>query len=153
MGIALAAHDALLRAAVNEAGGTVVKTTGDGMLAAFDRAEAALTAAIAGQHALDHHDWPETGRLRVRMASRQSARVVRVRRACTGDGIRAARLFGAAEILREVADASMAPAEREEYDVAIGRLGGMTSDEARRSAWAEGRGMTSDEAVAFALSR
>ena len=77
MGIALAAHDALLRAAVNEAGGTVVKTTGDGMLAAFDRAEAALTAAIAGQHALDHHDWPETGRLRVRMAIHTGSAEVR----------------------------------------------------------------------------
>ena len=37
MNVALEAHDALLRAAVEQAGGTVVKTTGDGLLAAFDR--------------------------------------------------------------------------------------------------------------------
>jgi class 3 adenylate cyclase len=47
MAVALEAHDALLRAAVEQAGGTVVKTTSDWMLAAFDRAEAALTAARA----------------------------------------------------------------------------------------------------------
>jgi class 3 adenylate cyclase len=33
MGAALAAHDALLRTVVEHADGTVVKTTGDGMLA------------------------------------------------------------------------------------------------------------------------
>ncbi len=77
MGVALAAHDALLRAAVEEAGGTVVKTTGDGMLAAFDHAESAVTAAIEGQHTLDRHDWPETGRLRVRMAIHSGSAEVR----------------------------------------------------------------------------
>ena len=77
MGAALAAHDALLRTAVEDAGGTVVKTTGDGMLAAFDQCESALTAAIEGQHALDRHDWPETGRLRVRMAIHSGTAEVR----------------------------------------------------------------------------
>ena len=45
MVLALAAHDALLRAAVEEAGGTVFKTTGDGLLAAFERPGAAVRAA------------------------------------------------------------------------------------------------------------
>ena len=77
MGAALAAHDALLRTAVEDAGGIVVKTTGDGMLAAFDQCEAALAAAIEGQHALDRHSWPETGRLRVRMAIHSGTAEVR----------------------------------------------------------------------------
>ena len=68
MAVALAAHDALLRTAVEHAGGRIVKTTGDGMLAAFDQAEAALTAAIEAQHVLDGYAWPSTGPLRVRMA-------------------------------------------------------------------------------------
>jgi class 3 adenylate cyclase len=38
MVVALASHDAMLRSAVEDAGGTVVKTTGDGLLAAFERA-------------------------------------------------------------------------------------------------------------------
>src|SRR5450432_859915 len=65
---ALAAHDALLRTAVEEAGGTVFKTTGDGLLAAFERPGAALRAAVTGQRALQDHAWPTTTPLLVRMA-------------------------------------------------------------------------------------
>ncbi|MFN2138830.1 MAG: adenylate/guanylate cyclase domain-containing protein, partial [Candidatus Promineifilaceae bacterium] len=42
---ALARHDALLRAAVEEHGGRVVKTTGDGLMAVFESAAAAQEAA------------------------------------------------------------------------------------------------------------
>jgi class 3 adenylate cyclase len=49
MAVGLETHDALLRAAVEKSGRSVVKTTGDGVLAAFDRPEAALTAAIDAQ--------------------------------------------------------------------------------------------------------
>ena len=68
MAIALEAHDAMLRAAVDQSRGSVVKTTGDGMLASFDRPETALKAAIDAQLALDAHPWPATRPLRVRMA-------------------------------------------------------------------------------------
>ena len=68
MSVALAAHDATLRAAVESAGGSVVKTTGDGMLAAFERAESALVAAVEGQRALARQSWPTTVPLAVRMA-------------------------------------------------------------------------------------
>ncbi len=68
MVVALAAHDALLRTAVEEAGGTVFKTTGDGLLAAFERPGAAVRAALAGQRALEAHPWPTTTPLLVRMA-------------------------------------------------------------------------------------
>ena len=77
MATALEAHDALLRAAVEEAGGTVVKTTGDGLLAAFDRPEAALAAAAAAQRRLDAQAWPATGALRVRMAIHSGSAEVR----------------------------------------------------------------------------
>ncbi len=68
MDVALGAHDALLRAAVEGAGGTVFKTTGDGLLATFERPEAAVEAALAGQRALGAQAWPTTEPLRVRMA-------------------------------------------------------------------------------------
>ena len=77
MAVALEAHDALLRTAVERAGGVIVKTTGDGLLAAFDRPEAALTAAIEGQRALEEQAWPATGRLRVRMAINSGSAEVR----------------------------------------------------------------------------
>ncbi len=68
MVLALAQHDDLLRAAVDEAGGAVVKTTGDGLLAVFERPGAAARAAVAGQRALADHAWPTGAPLLVRMA-------------------------------------------------------------------------------------
>jgi class 3 adenylate cyclase len=73
MGVALAAHDAILRQAVEQAGGTIVKTTGDGMLAAFDGPRAAVDASVAAQRALLDHDWPTTTPLSVRMALHSGA--------------------------------------------------------------------------------
>ena len=64
---ALARHDEILRDAVETPGGVVVKTTGDGLLAAFESAEGALLAAAAGQVALAAERWERTGPLRVRM--------------------------------------------------------------------------------------
>jgi predicted ATPase/class 3 adenylate cyclase len=64
---ALKLHDAILRAAIEAAGGQVVKTTGDGMLAAFGSAVDALTASLAAQLDLAAESWAETGPLRVRM--------------------------------------------------------------------------------------
>ncbi|HEY2916340.1 MAG TPA: adenylate/guanylate cyclase domain-containing protein [Candidatus Limnocylindrales bacterium] len=68
MGAALAIHDGILRTAVTAGRGTVVKTTGDGMLAVFDDPTAAVEAALAGQRALRDAAWGETGPLKVRMA-------------------------------------------------------------------------------------
>jgi predicted ATPase/class 3 adenylate cyclase/Tfp pilus assembly protein PilF len=58
MRIALERHDAVLRSAVEAAPGRVIKTTGDGMLAVFDDANAALSATVAAQRALrsEHPD-------------------------------------------------------------------------------------------------
>jgi predicted ATPase/class 3 adenylate cyclase len=68
MASALARHDALLRSAVEGRGGAVIKTTGDGLLAVFGDPEAAVLAALDGQHALRDTAWGEIGALRVRMA-------------------------------------------------------------------------------------
>jgi len=45
-------HDTLLRAAMAEHRGNVVKTLGDGLLATFDSASDAVGAAVAAQHAV-----------------------------------------------------------------------------------------------------
>ncbi len=73
MGQALARHDALLRDSVGSRGGSVIKTTGDGILAVFWDPVAGLDAAIAGQRALRDASWGETGPLRVRMALHSGA--------------------------------------------------------------------------------
>jgi predicted ATPase/class 3 adenylate cyclase/DNA-binding CsgD family transcriptional regulator len=68
MRVALARHDALLRAAIEEHGGHVFKTMGDAFHAAFARAPDAVAAAVAAQRRLQAEAWGEVGPLRVRMA-------------------------------------------------------------------------------------
>lgn len=65
---ALAIHDDLLKKAIEESAGVIVKRTGDGVHAAFESPVAAVTAALAAQRALVAEEWPaETGPLRVRI--------------------------------------------------------------------------------------
>ncbi|MET0628434.1 MAG: adenylate/guanylate cyclase domain-containing protein, partial [Acidimicrobiia bacterium] len=64
---ALARHDALIGDAIVGRAGHVVKTTGDGFLAAFASALDAVAAAVDAQLALGREPWAETGPLRVRM--------------------------------------------------------------------------------------
>ena len=52
----LAWHDKTLRALIEEHGGEVIKQTGDGFFAAFERPGGAVEAAVAIQTALDGHD-------------------------------------------------------------------------------------------------
>src|SRR3989454_3720671 len=53
MQVALAAHDEVLRAAIEARGGWLFKNTGDGVCAAFASARAAVDAAIDAQQALE----------------------------------------------------------------------------------------------------
>ena len=53
MRVALAAHDEVLRKAIEAHGGCLFKHTGDGVCAAFSSPKSAVDAAIAAQHALE----------------------------------------------------------------------------------------------------
>ena len=65
---ALANHDAIMRAAVENHNGRIVKKTGDGFLAVFESPVDAVLAALSGQQAMYASTWPvETGPLKVRM--------------------------------------------------------------------------------------
>src|SRR5690242_6840813 len=70
MRLALARHDVLLTAGIQERGGQVVKSRGEGdsFFAVFERPTAALAAASALQQALLLEPWPAETPLRVRMA-------------------------------------------------------------------------------------
>ncbi|MFM8769941.1 MAG: ATP-binding protein, partial [Rubrivivax sp.] len=61
-------HDRILGEAVGEAGGTLVKHTGDGMLAVFDDPVSAASAAVAIQHRVGAASWRHADGLRVRVA-------------------------------------------------------------------------------------
>ena len=67
MRAALARHDALLRQCIEAHGGFLVKTTGDGVHAAFSTANLALEAALASQFALAAETWGLPMPLPVRM--------------------------------------------------------------------------------------
>ena len=63
----LVAHQRLLREAFAKAGGREIDTQGDSFFAAFARARDAVAAAIAAQHALAAHSWPNHSVVTVRM--------------------------------------------------------------------------------------
>lgn len=67
MGAALERHDAILRHAVEDSEGRVVKTMGDGLMAVFPSASAGLKVCLEAQLRLQDEPWGETGPLRVRM--------------------------------------------------------------------------------------
>src|SRR5262245_19547443 len=68
MRVALARHDALVRAAIVGHHGHVVKPMGDAFHAPFAGASDALAAALDAQRRLQSEPWGEVGPIRVRMA-------------------------------------------------------------------------------------
>jgi hypothetical protein len=67
MRVAVARHDAIVRAAIERRGGYVFSTAGDSFAAAFARATDGLGAAVDAQAALATEGWPEGAAVRVRM--------------------------------------------------------------------------------------
>ena len=64
---------------------------------------------------------------------------------------KAARLLGAAEALRQKINMDMTPPEREEYEKEIADLKANIDEKEFASLWVEGRSMTMEQAIAFAL--
>jgi predicted ATPase/DNA-binding CsgD family transcriptional regulator len=60
----------------------------------------------------------------------------------------AARLWGSAEVLREVMGTPIHPVYRANYEQAIAQARAMLGEQAFRTAWAEGRSMTPEQALA-----
>jgi predicted ATPase/DNA-binding winged helix-turn-helix (wHTH) protein len=72
--------------------------------------------------------------------------------ALQGDHIRAARLFGAGEALREAIGASVLPFYRTDYDSAVEAVHKCLGHEAVREYWSQGRSMTLEQAIGYALA-
>ncbi|GIL05110.1 MAG: hypothetical protein BroJett031_16300 [Betaproteobacteria bacterium] len=125
MRLALARHDALCHAAVERHRGTIVKTTGDGVHAAFDSAHNALAAAVDMQLALAA---PEAGDgivLRIRCGLHRGVDERRAGDFYGREVNRAARIMSAAHggqilVSQAVADAVRADAPA---DVSLRDLG------------------------------
>ncbi len=60
-------HDRVVRKAILEAGGTVVRTEGDAFFAVFTNPTDCIRAAFAAQVSLGGHAWPAGGNVQVRM--------------------------------------------------------------------------------------
>ena len=69
------------------------------------------------------------------------------------DAARAACLFGAAEGLREAIGASLLPDERAGYDGMVAAARACLGDRAFAAAWASGRTMMLEQAVACTLGK
>jgi predicted ATPase/class 3 adenylate cyclase len=68
MQVVSARHDNVLRRALEDNHGRVVKTTGDGFHVVFESPADGVAAALAGQEAIEVEEWPpEIGTLKVRM--------------------------------------------------------------------------------------
>jgi predicted ATPase len=71
--------------------------------------------------------------------------------AAEGDSLRAGRVYGAAEAVREAAHAILWPAIRLHHDRNVAAARAAASERAFAAAWAEGRAMTQEDAVSYAL--
>ncbi len=96
MSDALAQHDELLRTSIERGAGHVVKHTGDGLLAAFATASAAVNASVDAQRAMASAEWPTSEPLTVRMGLHTGTAVRRDHDYFGVSLNRAARLMGVA---------------------------------------------------------
>ncbi len=67
------------------------------------------------------------------------------------DPRRAARLFGAAEMLREQLGSQVFPYEKDEYDRYLQQARSQLDAESWKAAWREGRAMTVEQSIEYAL--
>ena len=108
----------------------------------LDKAEAAYRETILGWKRLGH-------RAAIAHQLESFAFIAQARE----DGQRAARLYAAAEALRESVGIPMTPSEKVEYDAEIARLRAGMDEKAFAAAWSEGGALSLEQAVAFALER
>jgi class 3 adenylate cyclase len=88
----LAEHRHILRRCFREHGGQEIDTQGDAFFYAFQRARAAVAAAVDAQRALFHHEWPDGVRVRVRIGLHTGEPVIGEEGYAGLDVVRAARI-------------------------------------------------------------
>jgi class 3 adenylate cyclase len=95
-GAVVAEHRRLLRDAFAAVGGREVDTQGDAFFYSFQRASDAVAGAVAGQHALHDHEWPDGVQVKVRMGLHTGEPAVGDEGYVGMDVVRAARICEAA---------------------------------------------------------
>jgi class 3 adenylate cyclase/pimeloyl-ACP methyl ester carboxylesterase len=94
---AMREHDAIVRSAVTAHGGTVVKETGDGVMATFPSASGAIDAAIAMQRKLDERTSTSETPIGVRIGIHAGEPIEEGDDLHGSSVIKAARIMGAAD--------------------------------------------------------
>jgi tetratricopeptide (TPR) repeat protein len=135
--------------AYEEAGDTVLALVARSDLGHVLRAAGMIREAEA-IYRRTTHEWVHTGN-RGAVANQLESWAYLALRA--GRHVRAARLLGAAEAIREAAESVMLSFERREYDAAVEALRRALPGDEFAEAWADGRRLSIDEAVSLALAR
>jgi class 3 adenylate cyclase/ActR/RegA family two-component response regulator len=128
----LMAHRQLVRAAVAETDGSEIDVRGDEFFVAFEDAAAAAEAAIAAQHALAAHPWPEGAELRARMGMHTGEAIFEDEDYLGVDVHRAARICFAGhggQILASETTHALLPDALERRDLGTYRLRGLPEPE------------------------
>jgi len=141
---ALARHDELLRTAVKSHGGHVVKTTGDGLHAAFGTGDGALAAAHDGQRALANLDGPGSDFFTSTVIGTAAGLIARAAPAA------ATQLLGALDRYATESGIPGAPADVTSKQRTRARVEQALDAAVFAEAWALGAAMSIDEAAAIA---
>ena len=131
------------------------QTLGDRTLALVARSDLAHAVRVGGEvveaEALYRETLPDWSYLGVRGAIANQLECFGYLELASKKHDRAATILGAAEMIREAANALRAPYENAEYEAAISALRIAMEPRVLEAAWSAGRSMTIDEAVNFAL--
>ena len=126
----LAKHEQLLRDAAEAVGGQEFGTQGDAVFFVFRNPRDAVLAAVAGQQALETAEWPEDGRVRVRMGLHTGEAAIAAGRYMGLAVNRAARICGVARggqiLVSPTTHALVEEAEHELHGISFRDLGAQT---------------------------
>jgi tetratricopeptide (TPR) repeat protein len=122
--------------------GRIAQREGD-----LQRASALLNDSLVYREATARDDVPES----LEALASLAGVVAHNKGSAQGQARRAARLWGAAEGAREVLGMPLRPIDREVYNSDIATMRAQIDDATFAAAWAEGRAMTLEQAIAYAL--
>ena len=153
MRAALTRHDELFEAVVRDHDGVHIRPRGEGdsRFAVFASAPGAAAAALAVRRIFAAERWPTPRPIRVRIGVHTGEAELR-----DGDYygavVEVARLFGAAEALRELIGKPLRRAQVATHDPAVAIVRQRLDPDSFGGAWSEGRAMNLEQARAYALA-
>ena len=154
--VAASQRDHIRAQALHEEGLPLAREAGDGLAIAFSLDLGANAALIREDHRQVRALCKEGLELCWQMGYKHARVLILLAPAASaqaqGKSVRSARLWGAAEALREDFGATFSPVERHFYGPYIDAARAQLDEERWEAAWAEGQAMTPEEAIEYALA-